>query len=181
MLEAKISQEYQENDKRPDPTILAFLVSRKSTGSNLQVAVNAINSGEVNCKVQLVVSEKPGIKAIDVVEKNNLPLEIKPLKSFKSQSERDKYGKELAEFLNEQGIQIAILAAWNVIMSGSFFKEFEGIPINVHPGLIPDEKDRPFRFPDGTEAPWNRGLMTDDAVKNFLGGEYGIQPIRYVG
>lgn len=161
--------EYKE---KPDPMKLAFLISHKSTGSNLQATVDAIKNGDIDCVVQLVVSEKPDVKAIEVVEKNKLPLEIQSLQDRKSQTEREAYGKRLAEVLNNNRVQMAILEGASIIINPIYFKIFKGVTINVHPGLIPDEKDKPFLFPDRTEAPWNRGLMTEKAVRNFLGMKY---------
>ncbi|RJQ27474.1 hypothetical protein C4577_01435 [Candidatus Parcubacteria bacterium] len=174
VVKTEILENGAGQEERSGITHLAFLVSKKSTGSNLQAAVDAINNQIINCQVDLVIGEELDIKASDVVRRNNLPLEVKSLLDRKSQTERKAYGKELAELLNSRGIQIAILEGFSIILSREYFETFKGATLNIHPGLIPDEDGKPILFPDGTEAPWNKGLMTDKAVANFL-------PLKYAG
>ena len=40
--------------------------------------------------------------------------------------------------------------------------------LNLHPGLIPDTEDGNVENPDGTDALWNKGMLTDKAIQNFL-------------
>ncbi|MDO8551696.1 MAG: formyltransferase family protein [bacterium] len=166
-MPAKKEVEHKETEKG-SPFLLAFLVSKKSTGSNMQAVVEAICERVINCRVGLVISEESGVEAINVVEKYKIPLEVKTLKDRLSSEARESYGRELAELLNKNGIQIAVLEGFSIILSHSYFETFKGVTLNIHPGLIPNEVDRPFVFPDGTEAPWNRGLITKRAVVNFL-------------
>ena len=40
--------------------------------------------------------------------------------------------------------------------------------MNLHPGLIPDTLDEKVKNPDGTEGLWNKGMLTNKAIQNFL-------------
>ena len=40
--------------------------------------------------------------------------------------------------------------------------------LNLHPGLIPDSVEETVKNPDDTNALWNKGMLTDKAIGNFL-------------
>lgn len=173
-----LSHEAVEHEERPRTVQLAVLISNKGTGSNLQAVIDARERKEINCDVALVVSDRPGAMGLERAEKHNIPWMVRELKKRKEQSARDAYGKELADLLNNKDIKVVVLAGFMTILSRSYFETFQGITINVHPGLIPDDKDEPYRFPDETDAPWNQGLMTEKAVENFLGLHYAGSTIH---
>ncbi|MCL4353854.1 amidophosphoribosyltransferase, partial [Patescibacteria group bacterium] len=154
---------------------IAVLISDKGTGSNLKAIIEAKRDGKISSTIDLVVSDKKGALGLKHAEENNVPQVVKLLKKSRS---RDYYGKELGELLNKKGITIAVMAGFATILPPSFFNVFKGVTVNIHPGLIPDEKNKAFLFPDGTKAPWNQGLITDDAVANFLNKKYAGSTIH---
>ena len=144
---------------------IAVLISNKGTGSNLKAIIDAKKDGIISATVDMVISDKKDALGLRHAKQNNISQIVKQLKNSRS---RDAYGIELGELLNKRGITIAVLAGFATILPPSYFNVFKGVTINIHPGLIPDEKDKAFLFPDGTKAPWNQGLITNDAVANFL-------------
>ncbi|MDO8639517.1 MAG: formyltransferase family protein [bacterium] len=170
----------KEDENRPSPLQIAVLISNKGTGSNLQAVIDAIGKNELNANISAVVSDKSDAKGIERAKKHDLLWIVKELKDRKSIESRNRYGEGLAIFLNDMRAQVAILAGFATILSPSYFEKFKGITINIHPGLIPDRKDEPWRFPDGTPAPWNQGLMTDKAVGDFIGMQYAGSTIHVV-
>lgn len=143
---------------------ITVLISNKGTGSNLQAIIDAKEAGKLpQVQIGLVVSDKEDAKGLDRAKKHGLAWEVKEFKG-----DRIKYGIELASRLNTEGIKLVVLAGFATILPRSFFEVFKGPMINIHPGLLPNEDGSPFIFPDGTEAPWNKGKMTDDAVATFF-------------
>lgn len=59
--------------------------------------------------------------------------------------ERKDFDVELARILKERGIDLVVMAGWDLILSNGFLKEFPNAVINIHPSLCPS-------FP-GLEAP----------------------------
>ncbi|MDP3732982.1 MAG: phosphoribosylamine--glycine ligase, partial [Candidatus Daviesbacteria bacterium] len=55
------------------------------------------------------------------------------------------------------------LAGWKQIILDEVIDAFPNRILNLHPGLIPDNHN-----PDGTLGLWNRGQLTDKAIKNFI-------------
>ncbi|MDP3888863.1 MAG: formyltransferase family protein [bacterium] len=149
---------------------IAVLISNKGTGSNLQAVIDAQEREEIDVELALVVSDRLGAQGLERAEKHNIPYIVMPYIS--TEMAREEYGKKLAEYLNANDIKIAVLAGFMTILPPNFFEIYDGQVFNVHPGLIPDSEDGIFKFPDGSDAPWNRGLMTDKAVENFIGLNY---------
>lgn len=154
----------------PKLTKLAVLISNKGTGTNLQAVIDAIVQRKINCQIAIVISDRSNALGLKRAQRHNIPSKIIQYESGKMN--RDTYGKKLGRFLNGTGAEIAILAGFSTILPLSYFETFNGVTINTHPGLIPDREEGIFYFPDGSVAPWNKGLMTDEAVKNFLGLKY---------
>ncbi|MCL5438682.1 MAG: hypothetical protein M1268_01695 [Patescibacteria group bacterium] len=161
---------HKEQEEKAKPVQLAVLISNKGTGTNLQAVIDAIEDRSINASIAIVVSDKPDAKGFERVKNRNIP---KGVISFnRSTQTRKAYGADLGITLNRYGTQIAILAGFSTVLPHSYFETFNGITINIHPGLLPDKEDGQYLFPDGSPAPWNKGLMTNDAVKNFIGLKY---------
>ncbi|HLD01866.1 MAG TPA: formyltransferase family protein [Patescibacteria group bacterium] len=159
---------------------LAVLISDKGQGSTLQAIIQAIEQKMLDATIVLVISDKPGAKGLERAKKQGITTFLHELYDKTSSSKREKYSKVLASLLNKKNIQIAVLAGFSTILAPSFLTTFKGKTLNIHPGLIPDRKDEQIRFPDGTIAPWNKGLMTEKAVERFLNLSYSGSTIHLV-
>lgn len=160
----------RQEEEKITLTKLAVLISNRGTGSNLQAIIDAIDSREINCSIGIVVSDRANAQGLERARRHGVPSEVLPYRAKKMT--RDNYGEALGRLLNRNGAQTAVLAGFSTILPPTYFRNFRGVTINIHPGLIPDREDEIYHFPDGTPAPWNRGLMTEEAVKNFLGLQY---------
>lgn len=165
-------------EQEPEPVKLAVLISDIGSGTNLQAIIDAIEEKELEgTRIALVASNKPNARGLERAKKHNIPYQIKEREKGTT---RETYGEELGKMLNQNGVQVTVLAGFDAILAHSYFKTFKGVTINIHPGLIPDQEDGVFYFPDKTVAPWNRGLMTEAAVANFINGKYAGSTIHVV-
>lgn len=160
------------------PINLAVLISNKGAGSNLAAIIKAIKNKKLSAKIQIVISDREQARGLILAKNARIPTLVQPF--IKTHQSRDEYGKNLAMLLNKNGINIAILAGFMTILPKTYFETFTGITINIHPGLIPDNKSDPFLFPDKTKAPWNQGLSHEKAVSNFLNCTYAGSTIHGV-
>lgn len=172
----------QEQGEIPQAVKLAVLISNQGTGTNLQAIIDAIGSGDLKAQIGLVISDKPDAKGLDRAKNNQIQNEVRELRNHKDSVKRDVYSRELAEYFNQNGIQVVVLAGFMTILSPSFLETFKGVTINIHPGAIPYAKDRPYLTPDGKESPWNQKMMTDDAVQVFIdrGLKYAVSTVHVV-
>lgn len=156
---------------------VAVLVSNKGTGSNLLAIL------EKGFRVKIVIADSQDAPGIKIAKDRKIAYKVLPYlkpKDLEITEYRNQYSKEIGKILRENKIDIAILAGFNRILAKPYFKTFSGITINIHPGAIPDIKDQPYRFEDGTIAPWNQGMMTETAVANFLPLKFATSTIHIV-
>lgn len=135
---------------------IAVLISNKGTGTNLQAIIDGVESGRINAKIAAVISDTREAQGLAIARKHNLPIEICSKK------------EDLLPLLRRLNLDYICLAGWKQIILDQVIDTFPNKILNTHPGLIPDTKDGVVKNPDGTDALWNRGKLTDKAIQNFL-------------
>ena len=135
---------------------LAVLISTVGTGSNLQAIIDAIEADKLNAKIVLVISDSKEAFGIRRAEKHGLKVAICPKK------------ENLLPILEAIKPDYVVLAGWKQIVSDEVIAKFQNRILNLHPGLVPDSLRGSVRNPDGSPALWNRGLLAEYAIKNFL-------------
>lgn len=159
-----------EGGEIPHPVNIAVLISNAGSGTNLQAIIDAREAGQLPLiNIGLVLSDAMDAKGLDRAARHSIPYDVMP---FQKGEDRNFFSASVANNLNREGIGLAVMAGWSRILTQDYFDLFEGKTINIHPGQLPNPDGAPFVFPDGTEAPWNKGLMTGRAVSHFLGLRY---------
>lgn len=138
---------------------IAVLISNIGTGTNLQAIIDRIESGEINGKIVVVVSDTQEAPALQRAQRHNLKVEICPQK------------ETLLVLLKKYNPDFICLAGWKQIIPDEIIDTFANKILNIHPGLIPDSLTGLVKNPDGTKALWNRGKMTNKAIQNFLNSQ----------
>lgn len=109
---------------------IAVLIS--GGGTNLQSVIDKVNSGYINCKIEIVISDNENAFGIKRAEKNN----IDTLTLSKKE-----YGKDLSnEILKEvkkRDVDLIVTAGFLSILNGDLIREYKNRIINIHPSLIP--------------------------------------------
>lgn len=135
---------------------IAVLISDKGTGTNLQAIIDGIKKGNIKGKLTVVISDTPKAIGLKRAKKNKIKVEICPNKN------------QLATILKKYQPDHIALAGWKQIVTDEVIKAFTNEILNLHPGLIPDKINGKVKNPDGSNALWNRGLLAEKAVNNFL-------------
>lgn len=135
---------------------LVILISNTGTGTNLKSIIDGVNSGKINAEIIAVVSDTRDALGLKHAEENKLKIEICSKK------------EELLSLLKSLSPDYVALAGWKQIILDEVILAFPNKILNLHPGLIPDEVNSIVKNPDGTEALWNKGKLTDKAIQNFL-------------
>jgi phosphoribosylglycinamide formyltransferase-1 len=136
---------------------LAILISNAGTGTNLQAIIDAIENKKLKAKIAVVISGDKDAYGIERAKKHAIPYVI--------------VGKEdnIEHILKtDYNVDIIALAGWKRIIPPSFIDAFKNKILNLHPGLIPDTMNGIVHNPDGTNALWNKGMMTEKAIQNFI-------------
>lgn len=105
---------------------LGVLVSGR--GSNLEALLHA------GLPVVIVISNRPGVRALEVAGDHGIPTRVLRRPDFADASARD---AAMAAVLADSGVELAVLAGYDQLLRPAFFAAFGGRTINVHPSLLP--------------------------------------------
>ncbi|MBT9172173.1 MAG: Phosphoribosylglycinamide formyltransferase [Syntrophomonadaceae bacterium] len=112
---------------------IAVLASGR--GSNLQAIIDAIESGTMqNVAVALVVSDRKNAYALERARQKNILTAYFNSRLFIS---REEYDRELVAYLEEQQIDLVVLAGFMRLLTPYFVLAFQGRILNIHPSLLP--------------------------------------------
>ncbi len=112
-------------------TRVAVLASGE--GSNLQALIDLVH-GHYDVELVRVVSDKPGVRALDRAEAAAIPTAVFALADYEDRTARD---LAIAELLRSDAADLVVLAGYMAILSPGFISAFFGRIINVHPSLLP--------------------------------------------
>ncbi len=159
-----------------EKTKIAVLVS--GGGTNLQALIDAEKNGIIRSgRITVVISNKPGVYALERAEKAEIPAVVINKKELGSQ---EAFEARLIEELEGRGAELIVLAGFMCILSESFTKRYAGRIINVHPSLIPSFCGQGYYGLRVHEAALERGVKVTGATVHFVneipdGGEIIMQ------
>jgi phosphoribosylglycinamide formyltransferase-1 len=110
---------------------LGVLVS--GGGSNLQAIIDNIEAGRVDAKIKIVISNVPGVYALERAKKHGIPSRVLAHKGLK----REEYDQKLVEALRAGEVELVILAGFMRIITPVLLRAFPLRVINIHPALLP--------------------------------------------
>jgi len=111
---------------------IGVLVS--GSGSNLQSIMDACESGFIDGKIALVISNVPDVYALKRAEQKSIPTVVIPHGSF---SDRESFERELARILHYNEVDLVVLAGFMRVLTNEFLGRFPGRVMNIHPALLP--------------------------------------------
>ena len=111
---------------------LAFLVS--GSGTNMQNLIQKIKAGEVHAEATIVISNKPGVKALEKAAALGVGTVVIEHRAY---PDREAFDRALSECLERHKIDIIVLAGFMRVLTEGFVKKYYGRLINIHPALLP--------------------------------------------
>lgn len=146
-----------------NPVKIAVFVS--GGGTNLQALIDAQKSGIITSgEICLVVSSKDGVYALERAKNNNIKTAVVP----KKQLSQEEFEEALITLLNENGIELIVLAGFMSILSENFTKKFNERIINVHPSLIPSFCGKGYYGLKVHESALSYGVKVTGATVHFV-------------
>ena len=163
-----------------DKVNIAVLVS--GGGTNLQALIGAEKSGIIKSgEIKLVISNNENAYALKRAQNDG----IKTAVCIKKGVSQEEFEKRLVSLLEENGIELIILAGFMCILSESFTSKYSKRIINVHPSLIPSFCGKGFYGLRVHEAALSYGVKVTGATVHFVneipdGGEIIMQKAVYI-
>lgn len=159
---------------------IAVLVS--GGGTNLQALIDAEKSGVIKSgEIKLVISNNENAYAL----KRARNADIKTAVCVKKDVSQEEFEQKLISLLEENSIELIILAGFMCILSEDFTSRYQKRIINVHPSLIPSFCGKGFYGLHVHEAALSYGVKVTGATVHFVneipdGGEIIIQKAVYI-
>jgi phosphoribosylglycinamide formyltransferase 1 len=111
---------------------IGILVSGR--GSNLQAIIDAIDMKKINAEIAVVISNIPGVVALERAKKHGIKAVVINSKEF---SDKTEYEKQVIKALDEAKVGLVCLAGYMKLLSPVFVRHFKGKIMNIHPALLP--------------------------------------------
>ncbi len=103
-------------------------------GTNLQSIIDAAEAGTLGGELAIVISDRPKAYAIERAKKHGIKTALITKAEYPT---RDLYDKKLVEVLNENNINLVVLAGFMRIITKPLIEAFPLRIINIHPSLLP--------------------------------------------
>ncbi|MBE6933491.1 MAG: phosphoribosylglycinamide formyltransferase [Ruminococcaceae bacterium] len=144
-------------------TRIAVLVS--GGGTNLQALIDARGKVLKSGEIVLVVSNVPGAYALERAKKAGIATETVVKKELGSQQA---FEEKLMQVLDENKIDIIILAGFMTILTERFTSHYPKRILNVHPSLIPSFCGAGFYGLRVHQAVLDYGVKVTGATVHFV-------------
>ena len=142
---------------------IAVLIS--GSGTNLQALIDATKRKYIDGEIVLVVSNR--IKAYGLERAKNANIKAECIKDEKL----------LIERLQDEKIDLIVLAGYLAIISEELINLYENKIINIHPSLIPSFSGPGFYGIHVHNAVYKRGVKVSGATVHFVSKEVDGGPI----
>ena len=109
---------------------VAVLIS--GTGTNLQALLDTVHGADV--EIVGVVSSRPDAAGLERARRAGIETAVFAIADHPERAARD---RALADWLEERGVQLVVLAGFMELLGPGFIGRFAGRIVNVHPSLLP--------------------------------------------
>ena len=143
---------------------VAVLVS--GGGTNLQAIIDRVADGTItNTELAVVISNNPGVKALDRAAKAGIPAECISPKNYETRAE---FNQALIEAIDSYQVDLIVLAGFLVVIPPEMIEKYENRIINIHPSLIPAFCGTGYYGLKVHEAALARGVKVVGATVHFV-------------
>lgn len=146
-----------------EPKKIGVLIS--GNGTNLQALINNVQNGNINGKIELIISNKEGAYGLVRGKKANIDTLYIGRKEFNGEEE---YNIELIKRFKERNVELIVLAGYLRVLSKDFIEEFRNRIINIHPSLIPSFCGKGFYGENVHKAVLDYGVKITGATVHFV-------------
>ncbi|SCG82051.1 phosphoribosylglycinamide formyltransferase 1 [Proteiniborus sp. DW1] len=145
-------------------------------GTNLQALIDSIESGEINGRICVVISDREDAYGLIRARKHGIEALFINKKDFINNSD---FNKKILEELKKRGIQLLVLAGYLRILSPEIIKEYRNRIINIHPALIPSFCGKGYYGERVHKAVLEYGVKVTGATVHFVDEGTDTGPIIF--
>ncbi|HYG23961.1 MAG TPA: phosphoribosylglycinamide formyltransferase [Verrucomicrobiae bacterium] len=105
-------------------------------GSNFVAIANAVERGEINAEIALVLSDVDDAGILAHARAHRFPAQFIPPGKFRTKLD-DEAERAVVGGLQSAKVDLVVLAGFMRVLKGEFLRAFEGRIVNIHPSLLP--------------------------------------------
>lgn len=158
---------FKQRPGEREPLPIGVLLS--GSGTNLQALIDAIEAGELNAQIKLVVSSRPsayGLKRAEAAGIQTLSL------SKEIYSDPIQADEVIAHELLAAGVEYVVMAGYMRMVHAPLLATFPNRVINIHPALLPS-----FQGAHGIQDAFDRGVKVTGVTVHIANAAYDMGPI----
>ncbi len=149
-------------------TRIAVLAS--GSGTNLQAILDAAASSDFPAEIVLVISDKPGCKAIERAIDAGVAAEV--IEWSDHDGDRASFTREIVDRLRSGEVDLVVLAGFMRILSDDATDAYPNAIINTHPSLLPS-----FRGAHAIDDALSAGVKVAGVTIHVVSPEVDAGPI----
>jgi phosphoribosylglycinamide formyltransferase-1 len=124
-------------DLQVNSSPLKLGIMASGSGSNFEAVAEAITSQKLNAKIQVLIYNNPGIKAVARAQKWDVPAILLNHRDYKKREDLD---SKIVETLRQYQVDLVVMAGWMRLVTPVLIDAFPDRIINIHPSLLPSFK-----------------------------------------
>lgn len=109
-------------------------VFASGNGSNFQAIADAVQKGQLDADIQLVVTDRPQAYVVERAKKAGIPSFAFIPRNYNS---KQSYEEMLKEKLEEMEVEWVVLAGFMRLIGPVLLEAYENRIINIHPSVLP--------------------------------------------
>ncbi|RUR72108.1 phosphoribosylglycinamide formyltransferase [Chlorogloeopsis fritschii PCC 9212] len=118
-------------------TPLKLGVLASGSGSNFEAIANAIQNGQLNAQIQVLIYNQPQAYAAVRAANWNVPSVLLNHRDYNSREDLD---RQIVQTLRQYNVEFVVMAGWMRLVTQVLIDAFPHRIINIHPSLLPSFK-----------------------------------------
>ncbi|MDO6594000.1 phosphoribosylglycinamide formyltransferase [Neptuniibacter sp. 1_MG-2023] len=114
-----------------------IVVLISGSGSNLQAIMDAIDTGQINGRIEAVLSNKAEAFGLQRAQNANIPAITLKHTDFE---DRLSFDQAMIKEIDQYQPDLIVLAGFMRILTPEFVRHYQGRMLNIHPSLLPKYK-----------------------------------------
>jgi len=146
---------------------IAVLASGR--GSNFSAIIRAAKKGKIKANLSLLVCDNPKAGAVGRAKRAGVKIAMVRREDFSS---RDDFERKIIEHLQQNNIDLVVLAGFMRMLGPELISRYENKIINIHPALLPS-----FKGAHGIKDAFDYGVKVTGVTVHFVDGQMDHGPI----
>ena len=138
-------------------------------GTNFSAIARAIKKGKIKANLSLLVCDNPKAGVIGRAKRMGVKVALVLRDDFKS---RKDFEAKIIQHLEENKIDLIVLAGFMRLLSSDFVKSYFGRILNIHPALLPS-----FKGTQGIKDAFDYGVKITGVTVHFVDEKMDHGPI----